>query len=948
MTNPLPSVCAVTSFLWLANSLEDHQIIEQPRLSFFLVLLIGALATYAVSFFATWLPGTHGRFDDELGLLKVSRTNLPKKPRRYFLPILVICVILRHEIFHRVTFDLQCSKAGVEAFLPLFIALYELLPGRRTRSRSGEDPDKDPDDPGMTRFDVLGDWFNESKTSLSLGVVMLSWGAYLAASNEPKSTFFCSSHDREGLIVSLQWASLVLDATIAIVLWRILAWCRTTKSRLRTLSGTLLVSSLGAALLYWGSRLVLPARPVSYHFRGLDSLYFFDVVVDGLAFSTFIISASLLATEGSPLSLVGTITFLSGLVLAVQKMRLAGTWANVTPAANYVGLLLICVGFSSFVYANNIQSVVFVHRAFVVWLLVLLTIFAAIYTPIKALQVVDQHPLERIIYDARIGADRWLVHATVSDSLPVAVQEYKDRHKGRNPPPKFDIWYNFAKDKRSPILDHFPQMATDLLPFWGISPSKIREGTRRAAAEPDIALLQIQDGKPQHNLPPGSAYKLVMDDLVDRIKGFAEHLPNMELAVNLDERPRVLAPWNNVRRAIKSANRNRVSKLLPSVSKSLAEMPVAQPAASDKLKVQDTFTPVRALREMTALTCPPGTKARAGTHWDIRDVCLSCLGPHSDGQFLTHWAVSQNICHQSDLLRLHSFHMTPPELRPLQELLPVFSRSKTDSYSDILIPLRHITEPIQPTTDGFNLKWKKLFWRGKVDRLGTSHELARGGHQERLVHLINNPIASEKTTMLLPENNQFAFEQVPTAELNELLPIDVGFTSYTPCKTAAGDSGCGSDPTTSDFQQKKKAEEADPLRNQYVMVVDTDNGPPREFLRTLRAKSVPVLATIFIEWYTDRLLPWVHFAPVDLRYHALHSTMAYFFGMQKKEGHTLNGRDVEFEGRRDDGKWIAEEGARWAAKALRKEDEEVYLFRLLLEWGRIVDDNRDGIGFVLP
>jgi hypothetical protein len=30
---------------------------------------------------------------------------------------------------------------------------------------------------------------------------------------------------------------------------------------------------------------------------------------------------------------------------------------------------------------------------------------------------------------------------------------------------------------------------------------------------------------------------------------------------------------------------------------------------------------------------------------------------------------------------------------------------------------------------------------------------------------------------------------------------------------------------------------------------------------------------------------------------------------------------------------------------LRKEDMEIYFFRLLLEWGRLTDDRRDMIGF---
>ncbi|KAK4129400.1 glycosyltransferase family 90 protein [Parathielavia appendiculata] len=795
----------------------------------------------------------------------------------------------------------------------------------------------------MTVFDALGRWFGESKASLSVGLLMLTLGTYLASSNDPRSTYFCSSNDWPTLIALLQWAGLLLDATIVIAVWRILAWARTTKNRLRTLSGILVVAFLGTGLFYWLSRLLFSTRPVSYHFQSLDSLYLFDVIVDGLAFSVFLVSTSLLAPDESPLSLSGIVAFLSGLSEAVQKTALTGTWENTSPATTYFALILVCVGFSHFLYANNIQPVVFAHRAFVVFLLVLVTIVGTIYTPIKALQVIDQHPLVKIIYDARIEADRWLVHATVSDSLSVAVQEYRERHNGREPPPKFDVWYHFAKERGSVLLDDFPQIQNDLLPFWGVSPSKIREDVRRAAAEPNMALLQIRGGKSEHTLPSASPHSAVMDGLVDLVKGFAEHLPGMELAINLEERPRVLAPWDDIQRFATTANRKRVSKLLPRTSDLLSELPVAQSTANDKLQAPDNFTPVRAVHEMTALACPPGTRSRAGTHWNIRDLCASCTRPQSQGQFLVNWRLSQEICHQSDLLRLHSLHMTPAERRPLQELLPVFSRAKTDSYSDILIPLPRVAETADSNTEGFDMKLKKLFWRGKVDRLGTSHELVRGGHQERLVHSLNTAARSDKTTLLLPDKkNRYAFEQVPTADLNELLPIDVAFSDYTACEPG-GSSIC--EAVDADFS--KNASDENALRSQYVMVVDADNGPPLELLPTLRSSSVPFYASIFREWYSDRLMPWVHFVPVDLRYHALHSTLAYFVGIQTKDGRRLNGKGVEMKGRHKDGKWIAEQGKRWAGKVVRREDMEVYLFRLLLEWGRVIDDNRDELGFVL-
>ena len=47
------------------------------------------------------------------------------------------------------------------------------------------------------------------------------------------------------------------------------------------------------------------------------------------------------------------------------------------------------------------------------------------------------------------------------------------------------------------------------------------------------------------------------------------------------------------------------------------------------------------------------------------------------------------------------------------------------------------------------------------------------------------------------------------------------------------------------------------------------------------------------------------------------------------------------------GKKIADWGSEWALQTLRHEDAEVYMFRLLLEYARVMNDDRDNLGFVL-
>lgn len=61
----------------------------------------------------------------------------------------------------------------------------------------------------------------------------------------------------------------------------------------------------------------------------------------------------------------------------------------------------------------------------------------------------------------------------------------------------------------------------------------------------------------------------------------------------------------------------------------------------------------------------------------------------------------------------------------------------------------------------------------------------------------------------------------------------------------------------------------------------------------------------------------------------------------------INGREVRQKSRTDEAKYIAEQGMKWAEKAVRREDEEVYLFRVLVEWGRVMQEERDDLKFVM-
>jgi len=214
--------------------------------------------------------------------------------------------------------------------------------------------------------------------------------------------------------------------------------------------------------------------------------------------------------------------------------------------------------------------------------------------------------------------------------------------------------------------------------------------------------------------------------------------------------------------------------------------------------------------------------------------------------------------------------------------------------------------------------------------------------RQRFIHLTNNINGSEAPQpLLLPALHsngvqKLTYTPTPISELTALMSTDVHLVdSILRC----GGRDC-----------PQQAEEFAPLYApsdfqdhwRYKYLLDLDGaGFSGRFLPFLYSHSLPFKAGIFREWWDDRVTAWQHFVPLDVRGHGLWATLAYFAGF---EG-TVRGRQVKVEGNEREGARIAEKGREWANQVLRKEDMEIYFFRLLLEWGRLTDDDRDSIGF---
>ncbi len=595
-------------------------------------------------------------------------------------------------------------------------------------------------------------------------------------------------------------------------------------------------------------------------------------------------------------------------------------------------------------------------------ILILLVVFLGWSYELQSQELVA-HPIDWLMSKAEKQSNDWAYQASASQNLAECVQEYQRRYQ-RHPPPGFDAWYRYATARNSVVIDDYDTMMDDLLPFWGISPAEIRLRVQQVISDPwnEVSEVIIQNG--HAGLGPDflPTHRWMLDGALNLVKDFSSYLPDMIITFNVNDEPRVAVPHKDLQK-LRGVGTGSPKHLRKTAQHSWSANRATTWHIPDDLGSTRPFEDHSRTNAFSAgtIACPPSSVAQRATTWDSSALCTSCAAPHSHGVFLSNWTLSTSACHQPDLRNLHGFYLSPAAFKPSHQLLPVFSQSKVDGYADILYPSpwNYVDKIYYNATDEhpdppFAEKESTLFWRGAtsegVSRQGTWKGMAR----QRLVHLANNltavPTSRSPTLPILLPNAQGRYtyqifpHSNPITALNLSLDISIvdGIARAWDNDGAAQETEFGFAPPT-DFQ--------DHWRYRYLMDMD-GAGFSGRFLPFLQSKSLPFRAGIFRSWWDGRLTAWKHFVPVDVRLHGLLSTLAYFTGTADPSGRgggdarAAGNGAASMQGNVKAGEMIAEAGREWAGKVLRKEDMEIYMFRLLLEWGRLTDDRRDEIGFV--
>ncbi|KAK6840809.1 Beta-1-2-xylosyltransferase 1 [Apiospora arundinis] len=531
------------------------------------------------------------------------------------------------------------------------------------------------------------------------------------------------------------------------------------------------------------------------------------------------------------------------------------------------------------------------------------------------------HPIDSLIKVAHTQFDEAM--AKESHTLEEAAKAYRAR-RGRHPLPasRPDFW---------------DQIYHDLNPFWGLDARRIRKEAwdyemtinirnGNASAESDWFWTQIW---------------------LSMIKTIEEYLPDMDIALNPMDEPRLVVPWEDINRYVQKEQETRF--MAPPKDVVTDFMPRPKPGTdrrpSTRNKKWESTEPYWLIARRG---CHPQSPARmAGTirSFDKTPAFVPAnASPHQYRGYTSNFSLSTEFCHQPDLQGLQGIFIKPLSTSATKVLSPHLAVN-----NEILLPApMYWKEEERFTGDGYqggpwSDKMDGVIWRGVATGGRNKENNWKSFQRHRFVSMNNGTKLARAEAdveapinfaMPLPEYNLAAQKE---AKLGQWVreTTDVAFTELMCDDKLEKNKEWGHCVYTDPYFE---IELGQPLSYQfdfkYLPDIDGNSFSGR-YLGFLRSTSLPIKSTLFREWHDSRLFAWKHFVPMDARFGDYYGILEYFMGY----GDKVKAHDAEAEK-------IATAGKEWAEKVLRKEDMQVYVLRLLLEYARVSDDRRETMGWV--
>ncbi|KAL2871122.1 uncharacterized protein BJX67DRAFT_369959 [Aspergillus lucknowensis] len=447
-----------------------------------------------------------------------------------------------------------------------------------------------------------------------------------------------------------------------------------------------------------------------------------------------------------------------------------------------------------------------------------------------------------------------------SRTLADAVSEYRRRYN-MHPPPHFDRWFKFAQSKGVELIDEYDAIYHSLLPFWALAPQTIRSRAREALGFDNSLLgILIRGGKVTLADGLNEEQEWQREATLGMIKNFVQYLPDMDLAFNAHDEPRVILPNDDLQRLVAIAR----DSTIPSSLRNQSPVNVWS-APPEDLNKGDRIDEVRTTRfnrishqpawTSSRISCPVDSPARSLDEDPPDNTAGYALGELG---FIRNTTAFSDVCNTPSLRNTYGFFDRPNVFAVVHDLFPVFSQSKVSTFQDILYPSPWYWAKRVPYVKEEDYDWDqkidKLYWRGS-----TTGGFSKGGGWRRLHRqLMVGNINALNTAKILTRTNDGRWESKKVDRSDYHDQFDVQFTSVGQCDR----NDCAA--------QKEFFNITEPVEQQeawaYKHLIDIDgNAFSGRYHAFLQSKSLVYKVALFREWHDERLKPWVHYVPLSFK-----------------------------------------------------------------------------------
>ncbi|KAL9104844.1 MAG: hypothetical protein Q9163_000230 [Psora crenata] len=542
------------------------------------------------------------------------------------------------------------------------------------------------------------------------------------------------------------------------------------------------------------------------------------------------------------------------------------------------------------------------------------------------LDPVDNHPIATLMQEADTAFRKY--EDERSKSFRETVRTYRRSH-GRHPPPGFKEWYKYARKKNVHNIDDFQQIMDDIRPFWAVEPKVLRNLAANMWKNKDHGISGIHIRN--HKIVKENNEGWRSNSLVSLINKFVKYLPDMDIAMNRHDQPRVVVPWEDLQALLEKEGESRRTPPETVDEFTTGMEGLLNIAAEDDAgeKEDPGWYPAHGKQYMDIVKtgCPP--ESSAGTNGTTLAEAESIYKDRLGG-LIANFNLSTDLCTVGpQLASKHGLLFASSTMIPTKRLVPIFGECKVSVNNDILFPANmYWMNDERYKYDGkFDVSWEDkkdiMLWRGVTSGGAQNAENWRNMHRQRLLMQVNSTEMAGKEVRILTEQPEKKGEYENYREFHPssfaAQHTDVGFTATRDCV-----------PDCSFYEDvwtlKPEMTLGEQLKNKFLVDVDGHSFSGR-WHAFLESRALGIKATIFREWHDSRLFAWRHFVPMDNRYDDIYTLLTYFIGVGTPPGRRISAplseNEKTYVARHDkEGKRIADQGREWAKKVLRKADIE--------------------------